>query len=66
MFNTFDDLADGLWIADTGATAHMIPHRAFFVTYEPFSTPVRVANGNIVRAAGVGTVAFVPHQGGSR
>jgi len=60
----FDDVADGLWIADTGATAHMTPHREFFVTYEPCSTPVRVANGNIVRAAGVGTVAFVPRQGG--
>jgi len=54
---------DGLWIVDTSATAHMTPHRAFFVTYEPCSTPVRVANGNIVHAAGVGTVAFVPGQG---
>jgi len=59
-----DDVADGLWITDTGATAHMTPHWAFFVTYEPCSTPVRIANGNIVHAAGVGTVAFVPRQGG--
>jgi len=42
----------------------MPPHRLFFVTCEPCSTPVRIANGNIVRAAGVGTVAFVPRQGG--
>jgi len=61
---SFDDVADGLWITDTGATADMTPHWAFFVTYEPCSTPVRIANGNIVHAAGVGTVAFVPRQGG--
>jgi len=61
---SLDDVADGLWITDTGATAHMTPHQAFFVTSEPCSTPVRVANGNIVRAAGVGTVVFVPRQGG--
>jgi len=42
----------------------MTPHRAFFVTYKPCSTPVCVTNGNIVHAAGVGTVAFVPRQGG--
>jgi len=64
QLSSVDDVADGLWIADTGATAHMMPHRVFFVTYEPCSTPVRVANGNIVCAAGVGTVAFVPRQGG--
>jgi len=61
---SFDNVADGLWIADTVATAHMTPHRAFFVTYEPCSNPGCVANGNIVHASGVGTVAFVPRQGG--
>ena len=30
---SFDNVADGLWIADTSATAHMTPHRVFFVTY---------------------------------
>jgi transposase InsO family protein len=58
------DIADNLWIADTGATAHMSPHRQFFATYESCSTPVRLADGNIVMAAGVGTVAFVPCHGG--
>jgi len=58
------DDADDLWIADTSATIHMTPHWAFFVTYELCSTPVRLADGNVVNAAGVGTVAFVPCLGG--
>jgi len=58
------DDTDDLWIADTGATAHMTPHREFFVTYELCSTPVRLADGNVVHAAGVGTVAFVPYLDG--
>ena len=32
--------ADSLWNADTGATAHMTPHRHFFASYMPFRTPV--------------------------
>ena len=64
QLSSVDDVADGLWIADTGATAHMMPHRVFFVTYEPCSTPVHIANGNIVHAAGVGTVVFVPRLEG--
>ena len=54
------DLADGSWNADTGATAHMTPHRHWFATYKPFRTPVRLANGVIVYSAGLGSVVFEP------
>ncbi|KAF8315571.1 hypothetical protein DL93DRAFT_2135586 [Clavulina sp. PMI_390] len=38
----------------------MSPHRACFKTYGPSSTLVEVANGQVVRAEGVGTVEFHP------
>jgi len=48
--------ADNVWIADTGATAHMTPRREWFASYRPLRTPVRLADGNIVHSAGIGTV----------
>jgi hypothetical protein len=45
-------LADAHWIADTGATSQMTPHRSWFVQYKPFVTPIRVAN-NGKRCSGV-------------
>ena len=51
------------WNADTGATSHMTPHREWFHTYSPCSVPIRVANGQVVFAAGRGTVEFTPVKG---
>jgi hypothetical protein len=48
------------WCADTGATSHMTPHRSWFEKYEPCSVPVRVANGTVVKSAGIGSVRFTP------
>jgi hypothetical protein len=53
-------LADAHWIADTGATSHMTPHRSWFVQYKPFVTPIRVANNAVVFSEGVGTVVLQP------
>jgi hypothetical protein len=38
----------------------MTPHRHWFKDYKPCQTPVRFANGEIVRAAGIGSVEFSP------
>jgi len=56
--------ADDVWIADTGATAHMTPRPEWFASYRPLRTPVRLADGNIVHSAGVGTVVFMPSLSG--
>lgn len=48
------------WIADTGATSHMTPHRHWFNTYEPCVVPIKLADNSIVYSAGVGTVIFMP------
>src|ERR1700759_2284299 len=52
--------SDTLWNADTGATSHMTPHRHWFVSYEPFQTPIRLADGKLIYSAGIGAVDFVP------
>ena len=36
------------WIVDTGATAHMTPHRHWFVSMVPCKTPIRLADKSIV------------------
>ena len=48
------------WIADTGATSHMTPHRHWFSTYTPFRTPIRLADDKVVYSVGKGSVQFVP------
>src|ERR1700742_2215325 len=52
--------SDSLWNADTGATSHMTPHQHWFVSYEPFQTPIRLADGKLIYSAGIGAVDFVP------
>jgi transposase InsO family protein len=52
--------ADTHWIADTGATSHMTPHRLWFTSYRPHVVPIRVANNAIVYSAGVGDVVLTP------
>jgi hypothetical protein len=59
-------LADAHWIADTGATSHMTPHRSWFVQYKPFVTPIRVANDAVVFSEGVGTIVLQPTSPGLR
>jgi len=48
------------WCADTGASSHMTPHRAWFDEYEPYSIPVRVADGTVVNSTGIGSIRFQP------
>ena len=52
--------ADFHWLADTGATSHMTPHRHWFKSYTHCKTPVRLANNTIIFAVGVGNVVFEP------
>lgn len=54
------------WNADTGATIHMMSHRKWFLEYEPCSTPVRLANSKIIRAAGKGIIMFEPMVNGEK
>jgi transposase InsO family protein len=52
--------ADAHWIADTGATSHMTPHRSWFTSYRPHVVPICVANNAIVYSAGMGDVILTP------
>jgi len=48
------------WLADTGATIHMTPHRQWLRNYSPLCLPIKLADHTIVYSAGVGTVVFYP------
>ena len=52
------------WNTDTGATCHMTPHRHWFHSYTPQSTPIRLANGQTIYSAGIGAVRFQPSVNG--
>jgi hypothetical protein len=52
--------ADMFWIADTGATSHMSPHRKWFIEYCPYRIPVHVVNDDVVYSAGIGDVVLTP------
>jgi hypothetical protein len=52
--------ANAHWIADTGATSHMTPHRLWFTSYHPHVVPIRVANNTVVYSAGMGDVILTP------
>jgi hypothetical protein len=52
------------WCADTGASSHMTPHKDWFSDYRPHVIPVKVADGNIIYSAGIGSVQFKPSLGG--
>ena len=43
-----------------------MPHREWFKSYGPSSVGIRVANGQVVFAAGVGTVEFTPVKDGQK
>ena len=44
------------WVADTGATSHMTPHRHWFNTYTPHRVAIKLADGKIVYSQGIGSV----------
>ena len=48
------------WIADTGATRHMTPHRHWFHSYTPYRVAIRLADNKIVHSTGRGVVHYVP------
>ena len=48
------------WIADTGATSHMTPHRHWFSDYKPHKTAIRLADNTIIYSVGIGSVKFAP------
>lgn len=53
------------WNADTGATAHMTPHRHWLRNYRPHRVPIELADSReggkrIVYSSGIGTVLFTP------
>ncbi|KAF7760482.1 hypothetical protein Agabi119p4_11158 [Agaricus bisporus var. burnettii] len=52
--------ADFHWLADTGATSHMTPHRHWFKSYTSHKIPIRLADNSIVYSLGVGSVVFEP------
>ena len=53
-------LFSDFWNADTGATSHMTPRHDWFKDYCPSQVLICVANHEVVRAAGIGSVEFLP------
>jgi hypothetical protein len=49
---------------DTGATAHMTPHRHWLRDYKPYVVPIKLANGGVVYSEGVGSLRFKPRVNG--
>jgi len=54
------------WLADTGATSHMTPHRHWVHNYTPLHIPIRLADNRVICSSGVGTVVFNPVIDGKR
>ena len=54
------------WLADTGATSHMTPHRHWVHNYTPLRIPIRLADNRVIYSSGVGTVVFNPVIDGKR
>ncbi|KAI0358877.1 hypothetical protein OH77DRAFT_1366735, partial [Trametes cingulata] len=50
------------WNTDTGASAHMTPHRQWFRSYSPHVIPIHLANSHIIYSAGLGSVVFQPAE----
>ena len=48
------------WLADTGATSHMTPHRHWFTTYQPHRVGIRLADHKVIYSTGCGSVRFQP------
>lgn len=54
------------WTADTGATAHMTPHRHWLRDYKPHRVPIKLADRTVVYSVGIGSVVFVPVVNGRK
>ena len=52
--------ASANWNTDTGASAHMTPHKHWFRSYSPHVTAIRLANDQIIHSAGIGSIEFQP------
>ena len=51
------------WILDSGASHHMCPHREWFNTYEEVDGGVvSMANNNVYKVKGVGTIQIQLHD----
>ena len=50
------------WVIDSGASRHMSPHKGLFLNFRELNTPsvVRVGNGNVAEAAGIGSIELSP------
>jgi len=54
------------WNADTGASAHMTPHRHWLRNFKPFQTRIELADGSAIYAEGTGSVQFQPVVNGQK
>ena len=50
--------ASYLWCTDSGASAHMTPHRHWFKELKPYKVPIELADNSVVYSEGIGTVIF--------
>jgi transposase InsO family protein len=58
--STLQNDSDFDWLADSGASSHMTPHRHWLHNYTPMRVPIKLADHSIIYSAGVGTVVFDP------
>lgn len=58
MADTFD------WNTDSGATAHMTPHRNWIQNYTPHRFRIKLADNSFIYSEGVGNVVFRPKING--
>ena len=56
----FSAVSDLEWIADSGATSHMTPHRFWIKNYVPYRIPIHLADSTVIYSAGIGSVEFEP------
>ena len=56
----YSPVLNSKWVADTGASAHMTPHRHWFKEYTPYKIAIRLADGKLIMSAGIGTMVFYP------
>lgn len=56
--------ADDRWFLDTGASDHMTHRREWFESYTPIQQkPIRVGNGNVIYASGIGNIRIKVYDG---
>jgi hypothetical protein len=52
------DIHISSWIADTGASAHMMFNRHWMHNMTPHHIPIRLADGSVIQSEGIGSVQF--------